>query len=274
MSATLQLDLLGAGIWARGIRHFDALTGADTIAAEAAWEPPAPAAIPPKERRRAGTFINLAVEVAHQACELAGVDKSCIPSVFTSGMGDTQITDYMCRKLLGAEKLLSPTQFHNSVHNAASGYWTISASNRAPSTFVGGFDRSFGAGLFEAAAQALAFGEPVLLVCYDITTIDPLRDIRRIDEPVGLALVLAPVVQHRSTPPLARLTLSHRTGTGTAPLPAGRIPAALLQGAPQPDALLLLDAIAGLVRGEYSALDSSVPMPRDGHLAIRLSRVA
>ena len=106
---------------------------------------PKPQAVPPKERRRAGLMINLAVEVAHQACENAGVDKTVIPSVFVSALGDTAITDYMCRKLSQPEKMLSPTKFHNSVHNAPSGYWTISSENRMPqAVLLAGFGRVLG----------------------------------------------------------------------------------------------------------------------------------
>ena len=126
---------------------------------EADFEQPRPAAIPARERRRAGLFINIAVEVAHQACERAGVAKDAVHSVFTSAMGDTSITDYMCRKLATPEQLLSPARFTNSVHNAASGYWSISAGNREPSTFVGGFAACTGAGLLEAASQAWASGK-------------------------------------------------------------------------------------------------------------------
>ena len=42
---------------------------------------------------------------------------------------------------------ISPTQFHNSVHNAAAGYWHIAAGSAAPSLSVGGHDGAFAAGL-------------------------------------------------------------------------------------------------------------------------------
>ena len=198
MSQALQMGIAGYGVWFAGIDGPDAFgaallkeqkTGAAPMSAEE-FAAPRPAAIPARERRRAGLLINLAVEVAHQACEQAGVDKSSVPSVFTSAMGDTAVTDYMCRKLTQPEKLLSPTRFHNSVHNAASGYWTISAENRAPSSFVGGFRESFGAALLEAASQAHAFNAPVLLVAYDIANDTPFQDIQAVDETLGLALVV------------------------------------------------------------------------------------
>lgn len=135
-------------------------------------------------------MINLAVEVAHQACEQARVDKSNLASVFVSGMGDTDITDYMCRKLTQQEKLLSPTKFHNSVHNAPSGYWSISAENRAPSTFVAGGLESVGMGLLEAASLAVDTDDQVLLVGYDIANKQPFDNITPIPVSLGFALVL------------------------------------------------------------------------------------
>ena len=190
----MKLGIAGFGVWGRGMEGVAAFKNAQknnfSILADAGFSNPKPQAVPPKERRRAGLMINLAVEVAHQACEDAGVDKTQIPSVFVSALGDTAITDYMCRKLAQPEKLLSPTKFHNSVHNAPSGYWTISAENRAPSSFVGGFQESFGAGLFEAASQAHAFSAPVLLVAYDIANTAPFEDIEPVSETLGVALVV------------------------------------------------------------------------------------
>lgn len=190
----MKLGIAGFGVWGRGLEGVAAFEEARanqfSALGDASFNNPKPQAVPPKERRRAGLMINLAVEVAHQACEHAGVDKTQIPSVFVSALGDTAITDYMCRKLSQPEKLLSPTKFHNSVHNAPSGYWTISAENRAPSSFVGGFQESFGAGLLEAASQAHAFSTPVLLVAYDIANTAPFEDIEPVSETLGVALVV------------------------------------------------------------------------------------
>jgi len=190
----MKAGIAGFGVWARGLEGVaefqERQLGNFEGMRDVEFANPKPEAVPPKERRRAGLMINLAVEVAHQACDDAAIDKTKIPSVFVSALGDTAITDYMCRKLAQPEKLLSPTKFHNSVHNAPSGYWTISAENRAPSSFVGGFRESFGAGLLEAVSQAHAFEAPVLLVAYDIANNAPFKDIEPVAESVGIALVV------------------------------------------------------------------------------------
>ena len=190
----MRISLRGVGLWARGLASYDdferAARNGTVDLADVAFTPPRPSSIPPRERRRAGLLINLAVEVAHQACDHANIGKSRVASVFASSMGDTAVTDYMCRKLSQRDRLLSPARFTNSVHNAASGYWAISVRNHAPSTFVSGFDASFGIGLLETASQATASGEPVLLVAYDIANEPPLDDMRRIPETLGVALVV------------------------------------------------------------------------------------
>lgn len=193
---TLDISFTGIGLWARGMTGYPEFTQglqsdfADLQTAE--FLPPKPEAIAPRERRRAGLTINIAVEVAHQACMQAQVDISQVPSVFVSAMGDTTITDYMCRKLAQPQKMLSPTKFHNSVHNAPSGYWTISAQNREPSSFVGGFTHSFGSGLLEAASQAVALHKPVLAVFYDIANKPPFAQLYPIQETLAIALVVEP----------------------------------------------------------------------------------
>ena len=190
----MKFFVTGAGLWARGLTSYAAFEKAAAAGfpgiRDAVFEQPSPASIPRRERRRAGSLINLAVEVAHQACKHAGVTKEGTASVFCSAMGDTAVTDYICRKLAGQERLLSPTKFTNSVHNAASGYWTISAGSRQPSTFVGGFMASFGAALLEAVSQALAQGTPVLLVAYDVENGWPLAEVWRVRESMGLAIVI------------------------------------------------------------------------------------
>src|SRR3546814_8342283 len=75
--------------------------------------------------------------------------------------------DYMCATLTGEPRSISPTKFHNSVHNAAAGYWTIGSGCMHASTAVSAFDASFAQGLVEALAQLAEGAEAVLLAAYD-----------------------------------------------------------------------------------------------------------
>src|SRR5690606_29868165 len=105
--------------------------------------------------------------------------------------GDLAITDYMCATLAGDPREISPTKFHNSVHNAAAGYWTIGVGCTRPATALSSGDASFALGLLEALSQ-LASGEPaVLLAAYDNQATGPLAAISSSDGLLGGALVLA-----------------------------------------------------------------------------------
>lgn len=236
----MNLTLTGIGVWGPGLRGWEDVRR--TVRGEldpsaAAFEAPRPEAIPARERRRSGLTVNLAVEVMHQACAMAGLAPDLPATVFASAMGDTDITDYMARKLATEDKLLSPTKFHNSVHNAPSGYWTISAVNRQPSSFVGGFRDSFACGLLEAAACGIAEDLPVGMAAYDIANRPPFGDVLPVSETLGIALLMQPgrhagwpldirVIDGRAAPPrpahpaLARLTDANPAGAGLALLEA------------------------------------------------------
>src|SRR5690606_42059827 len=60
------------------------------------------------------------------------------------------ITDYMAATLASDPRSISRTRFHNSVHNAAAGYWTIGAGCTAAATAVSAGPASFAQGLLEA----------------------------------------------------------------------------------------------------------------------------
>ncbi|MGZ5893550.1 MAG: beta-ketoacyl synthase chain length factor, partial [Caldimonas sp.] len=132
---------------------------------------PAPEIMAPPERRRAPDSVALALEVAAAAVRESGRDAASLPSVFTSTHGDLAVSDYMCATLASQPTLISPTRFHNSVHNAAAGYWTIATGCRAASTALTAFDASFAAGLLEAATQCIADDRAVLLVACDVQAV-------------------------------------------------------------------------------------------------------
>ena len=147
---------------------------------------PAPELLAAAERRRAPDTVALALEVAAAALRESGCAADALPSVFTSMHGDLGVTDYMCATLATQPTLISPTKFHNSVHNAAAGYWTIATGCREASTALTAFDASFAAGLLEAAAQCRADARAVLLVAFDVEAVGPLRSVTASDGPARL----------------------------------------------------------------------------------------
>ena len=164
----------------------------ETVAPDAASPRPSPTLLAPTERRRAPDTVAIALEVAAKACEAAGRAPSQLASVFASTHGDLAISDYMCATLVETPTLISPVKFHNSVHNAAAGYWSIGTGSFATYTALSAFQYTFAAGLLEAVTQVACDGLPVLYVAFDIEAKGPLSTMASSKGLLGAALVLAP----------------------------------------------------------------------------------
>jgi hypothetical protein len=170
---------------------------------------PQPLALPAAERRRTGAVVRLTLAVGLEATGRAGIDPARLPAVFASSGGDGQNCHEICEALASADRQLSPTRFHNSVHNAPAGYWGIATGATAPANSLCAYDASFGAGLLEAMCQVTVEGSPVLLIAYDISYPEPMRQVRPIPEAFAVALLLAP---RDSAPALARLEVNLADG--------------------------------------------------------------
>jgi Beta-ketoacyl synthase, N-terminal domain len=165
---------------------------------------PPVAQLPAAERRRTGASVKLAIAVGLEALTQSGQDASGMATVFTSSNGDGDTIHAILAALATEQREISPTRFHNSLHNAASGYWALACAASAPSTSLCGFDGSFGIGLLDAAAQVTVDNRPVTLIAYDLPYPEPLRAVRRITAMFAIALVLTPQRTARS---LAELTI-------------------------------------------------------------------
>ena len=73
-------------------------------------------------RRRASHFTRMGVEVLQQAMSQGGRDSTNTPSVWATAHGEHETALAILGMMQRGEGKLSPTQFHNSVHNTASGY--------------------------------------------------------------------------------------------------------------------------------------------------------
>jgi hypothetical protein len=149
----------------------------------------------------------------------------------------------ICEALAGEPRVISPTDFHNSVHNAASGYWSIAAQCMRPTTTLAAFDASFAAGLLEAAALVRDLDSDVLLVAYDAVAPAPLLAKRPLTVAASVALVLAPADASSAQ----RLSIEIGDGEETSS-PAALEP--LRVGNPALRALPLLELIAGSRAGD------------------------
>jgi hypothetical protein len=224
---TLVAHIEGIGIWSRDWPDWQTAAAAIRSGAEPAQLPPgkpvrAPAALlAGNERRRASDSVLLALEVGAAAVRASGFDARTLPSIFCSAHGDLAIVDALCRTLASEPALLSPTRFHHSVHNAASGYWSIAAGSLAPSTALAAYDCSFAGGLLEALAQLAHDEEQLLLVACDTEATGALASVNTSRGLLAMGLVLG-----RARRPASRWRLSATLRATAAPQPALRSPAA------------------------------------------------
>ncbi len=159
---------------------------------EAPTQLPPPQQLPAAERRRVGPSVKLTLAAGLEAVAQAGLEASALPAVFSSSGGDGQNCHEICEVLASAERQISPTRFHNSVHNAASGYWGIATGATAASNALCAHDGSFGAGFLESLTQALIDDTSVLLLAYDSPYPQPIHQFRPIGHALCVALALSP----------------------------------------------------------------------------------
>jgi hypothetical protein len=146
--------------------------------------------LPAVERRRTGMLVKLTLAAGQEAIGGSRELAAQLPTVFASSGGDGEVINDICITLAGEDRQVSPTRFHNSVHNAPAGYWSIATGSRAPSTSLSAYDWSFAAGLVEAAAQIATGRERLLLVSADMPYPQPLRGVRPVTRPFAVALLL------------------------------------------------------------------------------------
>lgn len=255
------IGLLGPGLddWASG----RAVLTAEATYVAAPTKLRASDMLPAAERRRAGVPIKLAMAVGQEAFLHAGRDTQSASTVFTSSGGDNDNVHAINSILATAPREVSPTRFHNSVHNAAAGYWCIAAGTHEPSTSLCAHDASFAAGLLESAAQVTVDDAVVALVAYDHPYPEPLNAVRPIAAAFGMALILTPRVSERS---LAILDVAFVSGTTADTTMQNADLEALRLGIPAARGLPLLAALAS---GQSAQI--SIAYFAQNHLSVRVT---
>jgi hypothetical protein len=260
---TLAVGIAGIGLLGPGLAGWE--QGAAVLAGRAEHAPtplvpPAPSMLPATERRRTGPSVRLALAVAAEAVQDSGTPPEELDTVFASSNGEGQVITSILEALHMEGGAISPTQFHNSVHNAAAGYWGIAAGSGRPSVSLGGHDGVFATGLLQAAAQVAAGGRAVLFVAHDVPLPAPLDALRVTTEPFAVAMVLAPGPGARGT-----LHLMPEPGAAEEAALPGTLEAMRVAN-PVARALPLLAALA---RGEAAALH--LPLLPDQRLVVRVA---
>lgn len=204
----LQVFVDGVGLYAPGFNgweHARSILAAPQTYQATALQLPDMNALPAAERRRLGTAVKLAMAAGYDAAQQSPIAPALLSTVFSSSAGDGDNCHHILEALASHERAISPTRFHNSVHNAAASYWHIATHSRQSSTSLSAHDAGFGAALLETVSQIRSNARPCLLVAFDTPYRPPLHDIRSVTHAFGVALVLTP---HRHTNTLCSLTLS------------------------------------------------------------------
>lgn len=204
---TIRIPIGGIGVRAPGIENWKELTeNAEYVI------PTTPITDQPKglgqclpatERRRATPVTRLALDLAMEAVGDRNTDD--LSAVFCSSGGEVTVVHQIFSMLAEGDTALSPTAFHNSVHNAAAGYWSIASGSPYAADSLCAFDDSFGAGLAECCLRYAEGQRNLLLVTYDIPPPHPISLHREIHNAVGGSLLLGA----NNTQPLAWLNLRY-----------------------------------------------------------------
>jgi hypothetical protein len=205
--------MLGPGLmsWAEG---------QDVLAGTAGYtvtdvDPPRPQSLSPRERRRTSHGVRLALAVAQEAVDTSGIDARTLPTVFGWAHGDGPVMQHLLETLATPERYVSPTEFHNSVHNVAVGYWTIASGSHQPSSSIAAGIDTFAASLLKAAVEVECENRPVLMIVCGMPFPEPLNTVYPVGGSFGAALVLSP--PDSAGDGIADITLAFRADAAVAP---------------------------------------------------------
>lgn len=189
---TLRFHLHTAGVVAPGINSLPdllALASTGHVAETTAAALPSPKALPANERRRASQVVRLSLECAERALRDSPFAVDELRTVFASDEGTGEVCQQMLQSLATTCEI-SPLVFHNSVHNAPSGYLSIGYANRQSALSVSLGRESFASGLLCAVTEAQATGQPVLFLAYDAPMPQPLQSLLPIEHATATAWII------------------------------------------------------------------------------------
>jgi len=218
----MRFDLFAAGALAPGIGSLNellALQRAPHAADGATLTLPSPQALPANERRRASQVVRLTLACAEQALQTSPFAIDQLRMVFASDEGTGEVCQQML-EALATTREISPLVFHNSVHNAPSGYFSIGYKNRQSALSVSLGRESFASGLLCAVSEALSTGQPVLYLNYDAPMQQPMRSLLGVEHASATAWIIAASGQVSGHAALGTFETSLHEASGDAGEPA------------------------------------------------------
>ncbi len=178
----------GVGFWTTGYANPKAWCARDLDATASTPEAPLLAGA---LRRRATPLTRMGIEVLQQAARMGDADPTELASVWATAHGEHSMAIGLLEMMQHGEGKLSPTKFHNSVHNTASGYASIATGNRSPSTTLTGGAELVASAIIEAACMLEAWDRDVILVIADEPLLPPF-ELPDSSVPLALSLLLSP----------------------------------------------------------------------------------
>jgi hypothetical protein len=148
-----------------------------------------PESIANRSYRRHSPQTLLAIQVAERIAP-ALTDRAAW--VFGSAFGEGETLKIILDALCTPNMAIRPTRFQNSVHNAASGQWTIARSIRSAATSICGGDCTAGSSMLKTLLQIQLEDRPVGMVLFDAPLPYPLSGSHRLTVPAGAGFALSP----------------------------------------------------------------------------------
>lgn len=202
----MRARLCGVGFWTPGHTELGPWLAGEPGRDEAAR--PKAALLPSRLRRRTAPLTKMSCDVIERAAAQAAVELSAARFVLSSAWGEMQTTVSLLGQLAEEQPQVSPTLFHNSVHNTATGYLSIALKNHEGSTAIGAGDEGLAAGLIESFTTVLVDGEVVILSIADESIPEPFEGAG--GDAIALGLCLRPVADA----PSGELSIACELGRG------------------------------------------------------------
>lgn len=177
----------GLGLWTPG---FGGLPAWLEQKFDASIETPAAELLEGSLRRRATPLTRMAVEVFAQALLQARRPPESVLAVWATAHGEHTPAIKLLEMMQRGEGKLSPTHFHNSVHNTAGGYASIATGNVEISTTHTGGTELVGSALFDAWCLLESRHRDVVVVIADEALQSPF-DSEDARTPLALSLLLS-----------------------------------------------------------------------------------
>ena len=236
----LRFHLRGLGLWAPGYPDPRAWAARPPACPEDPGATPRAELLPPMLRRRTSLLTRMSAEVARQA--LRGLPPGPTTMVYGSVYGEIRTTLELLAALVAGPEPLSPTRFHNSVHNTAAGYVSIATANHAGNSVLAAGRSTLAMALLDCAALVACGGGDAVLVIAEEPLPEPLAAGRRYG-PFAAAFALSAL----APPDRSEETWSCRLVRGRSDAAPPHAPPPWLAESPVVAALGLVD---GLLRGD------------------------